>query len=166
MGSMDSYSRWPIPGTYWGEYPYGGFGGIYPGNTQQQQWMNQQAGLFQNQGWCSGPWLEGMRQIEMWKCEHCGSRFQEKPERCKNCGSNAILRFDDPGEGARQRPWSDLERHLLEQESAFLGLLGAPPGQHIKLTPEAVEMLYPKCWVSRCWQRFLRWLDRCGYRGR
>ena len=123
-----------------------------------------------------------MRQIEMWKCDHCGSRFDEKPEHCKNCGSNAILRFDQPGRGAAQR------QQPFDMETAFLfGALGMPPkqqsvseavaefreevaaittGGHIKLSHEQIECLYPKCWVSRCWSRFLLWLDRCGYRGR
>jgi len=166
MGSMDAYHRWPIPGSFYGEYPYGGFGGIYPGNTQQQ--MNQYAGLWQNQGmtpsWPAG--LQGMQQIEMWKCDHCGSRFEEKPERCKNCGSNAILRFDDPGEGARQS--LQLQQQLTQMEMTLLFGLGMEPKQ--KSVSEAVaefrEEVAAITYRPSLWQRFLRWLDRCGYRGR
>ena len=182
MGSMDPYSSWPLPPyiqqcrrqqPFGGLYPYTGwdqqpFPGAYPGWNQQQQFMNQICGLSDPlQGFASRP--EDLRQIEMWKCDYCGSRFDEKPEKCKNCGSNVILRFDDPGERARQM--SDVERRCLEMETAFLGPIGMAPKQQsvseavAEFREEVAKITGPRrCWLVRCWERFIRALDRCGYR--
>jgi membrane protease subunit (stomatin/prohibitin family) len=161
MGAMYGMRGWPISGTCWGEYPYGGFGGLCPGNQMEQQQMN--AFLWQNQGWGSGPWLEGMRQIEMWKCDHCGSRFHDMVEKCKNCGSTAILRFDDPGRGAMQ------QQQPLDMETARLLQMSALCIQQQSVSETVEEFREEVAAIMRrpsLWQRFLRWLDHLGFRER
>lgn len=179
MGSMNPYSNWPIPPYIQQCRQQQPFGGLYPG-SQSQQAMNYWAGICPGYG-STRP--EDLRQIEEWKCGHCGSRFETKVEKCKNCGSNAILRFDDhPGLQGRQE---SIDRAQDLYNAFVFGPIGIPPkqqsvseavaefrqevanittGSHIRLTKEAVEYLYPRCWLSRCWSRFLAYLDGCGYR--
>lgn len=176
MGSMDPYSSWPLPGPYYGGYPFGhrpwdmqqqlNALGFYGSSTHCQQAMNYWAGI-----------CPGYGQIEMWKCDHCGSRFNEEPEKCKHCGSTEILRFDDPGRGARNM--TPEERVKLEAQLfgpwpiSQMPLGGYIPKQ--QSVSEAVAEFREevacitgrkRSWLARLVEWFLNSLDNSGRRQR